>query len=636
MLVLRQKTNQIKRLDDVANKAAELLIRIKTAGEEAVDRLGVKFEDIKKIALGAFALISAAIIKGVAEYRETEEATNSLTRSMINNGIYSKQLRDQYVEQANALANVSKFEGDQIIAAQAALQQQIGSIKITKELTTAILDFATAQKMDVASAAEVVGKSIGTSTNALGRYGIEINTAASETQKMQQAIEGLNNKFGGQALAATDGLGALTMLHKTAMDLLESLGGQLAPVIVQVAQNLRGFSENSDAVSFSINALANTFKFIVSLGYGVIEVFNLIGTTIAGAISTPVEALNQLIQGNFSAAWTAIKTGANDTFETIKTDYQKYQNDINKIWSEGQTQQAANDEAEVAALKETLQRKKELQLQHAQETAIKKQEQDAINRAYDKELDAANHEEDMAQLIVNEDEKNIALASAQQAKLQAEIAHQNQLVTNATTQAGKLKALKAKEALENKLADTTEKKQELEREALQNKNKEMARQQSLGIISGLQGSSNQTLASIGKAAALTQIAIDTPVAVGRALSAFPPPFNFVAAAAVGAAMAAQAAKVAGIPLAEGGVVMPRPGGTQATIGEAGSAEAVIPLDKFPNLLSGGGGGVGITLNVYGGLLGDQSSAHEFAKAIDRELLKLRQNNESSAFDTGVV
>lgn len=618
----------------MANKEASLLLRIKTAGEEAIEKVGIKFEDLKKIALGALGLISAAIIKGVSEYRETEEATNSLTRAMINNGIYSKQLRDQYVEQANALASVSQYEGDQIIAAQAALQQQIGSIKVTKELTQAILDFATAQKMDVASAAEVVGKSIGTSTNALSRYGIEINSNASDTQKMAQAIEGLNNKFGGQALAATDGLGALTMLHKTALDLLESLGGQLAPVIVQVAQSLRSFGEDSSAVSFSLDAIAGSFKLLVSMGYAVVEVFNFVGTTIAGAISTPIEAMTQLIQGNFTEAWQAIKDGATGTFDKLKADYQKYQSDVNAIWASGQEEKKANDQAEVAALEETLRRKQELQLQKAQETAIKQQELNATNRAYEKELDAANHQEDMAQLIMNEEEKKLALADAQMTKLQAEINHQNQLVTQATTTARKLKALKAKEALENRLSDATEKKQELEREVTQNKAKETARQQSLGIIAGLQNSSNTALATIGKAAALTQLAIDTPVAIGRAYAAFPPPFNIGAAAAVGLAMAAQTARVMGVPLAEGGIVMPRPGGTQATIGEAGSAEAVIPLDKYPGLLDGGKGGINIT--VYGGLLGDQSSAYEFAKAIDRELLNLRRNNESTAFETGVV
>jgi phage-related protein len=45
-------------------------------------------------------------------------------------------------------------------------------------------------------------------------------------------------------------------------------------------------------------------------------------------------------------------------------------------------------------------------------------------------------------------------------------------------------------------------------------------------------------------------------------------------------------------LAKGGIVMPRPGGTLATIGEAGQAEAVIPLDKLKGM---GGNGVNVTI-----------------------------------------
>jgi len=51
-----------------------------------------------------------------------------------------------------------------------------------------------------------------------------------------------------------------------------------------------------------------------------------------------------------------------------------------------------------------------------------------------------------------------------------------------------------------------------------------------------------------------------------------------------------------IPFAEGGIVMPRPGGTLAQIGEAGQAEAVIPLDRLERMI---GGGSGVTVNVQG-------------------------------------
>ncbi len=47
-------------------------------------------------------------------------------------------------------------------------------------------------------------------------------------------------------------------------------------------------------------------------------------------------------------------------------------------------------------------------------------------------------------------------------------------------------------------------------------------------------------------------------------------------------------------MAEGGIVKSRPGGTLATLGEAGHDEAVIPLSG-PNALKGLGGGGGTTV-----------------------------------------
>jgi hypothetical protein len=47
-------------------------------------------------------------------------------------------------------------------------------------------------------------------------------------------------------------------------------------------------------------------------------------------------------------------------------------------------------------------------------------------------------------------------------------------------------------------------------------------------------------------------------------------------------------------------------------------------------------GNNITIISYGGLLGSQTEAKEFARAVDKELYKLRQGNESLAFDTSLT
>jgi len=153
-------------------------------------------------------------------------------------------------------------------------------------------------------------------------------------------------------------------------------------------------------------------------------------------------------------------------------------------------------------------------------------------------------------------------------------------------------------------------------------------QATMQSIASLSQSGNKTLAGIGKAAALTQIAIDTPVAIGKALGSAPPPINFGLAALVGAAMAAQAAQVAGVSFATGGIVT---GPTAAMVGDNPSGvEAIVPLEKAGQMGFGGGS---TTLNVYiqGPIMGDSTQAREFAEKIDSELFKLKQQGQSAAF-----
>lgn len=167
-----------------------------------------------------------------------------------------------------------------------------------------------------------------------------------------------------------------------------------------------------------------------------------------------------------------------------------------------------------------------------------------------------------------------------------------------------------------------------------------ARGSFLGAMSSLQDSNNSILAAAGKAAAIAQIIIATGQSAadgfrwGMAIGGPPVAFAFQGLAI--AAGAANVAKVAGVQLAEGGIVPSSSGGTRATIGEGGRAEAVIPLpeDFDPDEPASGAGGDTI-ININGATLGTPEEARRFAVMIDDELLKLRQTNQSVAFDSGV-
>lgn len=119
-------------------------------------------------------------------------------------------------------------------------------------------------------------------------------------------------------------------------------------------------------------------------------------------------------------------------------------------------------------------------------------------------------------------------------------------------------------------------------------------------------------ASAEKAWGIFMALINTAVAVTKALSSAPPPWNIALATAAGIAGAAQVAAIASQPLpalGEGGIVT-KP--TYALMGEKGP-EAVIPLNK-----SSGAGLGNITIIVNGSVMEEEGLARKLGGIIARQ------------------
>jgi hypothetical protein len=132
----------------------------------------------------------------------------------------------------------------------------------------------------------------------------------------------------------------------------------------------------------------------------------------------------------------------------------------------------------------------------------------------------------------------------------------------------------------NQVYETTiaeSKKKSVAWEQLTNQQKMENFTSTMNYISTLSTAKNKALAAVGKAAAISMATVDTFAAGSKALASAPPPLNFVLMGAVIAAGLANVARIVGVKMAQGGIVNPTSGGTQAVIGEAGQAEAVIPL-----------------------------------------------------------
>jgi len=553
----------------MASTEAKLKLKVSTEGEKSIDGLNKSINALAVGGAAAFAALSAVVYKSIEAFADSERGINELTRAMVNNGIYSTDLKNRYLQMAGALEELTGVNDDEIIGAQKILQSYIGQKEITQELLKATLDLAAGKKMSLAAASEIVGKSIGTETDALKKQGIEFDNNTRGAARYESVIAAVEKRHGGLAEEQVKGVGVTKQFHNAVDALLKNMGSRFAPV----------FKRSTELA----------IKFIKAI--------------------TPESAANNL--SKLTRELNAAGARLAEVERMMRTDPKMAELDL-KI-----AQQAYAEKL------------KAVRAYYAQEAALK-QESDAEKR----ETDAQKHQEDLETQIARQEEKlliqqgnyAVELASDQEkesVKLQNQIKLIDEQIKNEDDGAKKLMLLKQKGQLAQKLFEDQLAKQKVKDQT-----------DTFATIATLQTSSNKTLATIGKAAALTQIAIDTPVAVGKAMSAFPPPFNFAAAAAVGAAMAAQAAKVMGVQLADGGIVMPSAGGTQATIGEGGRAEAVIPLPKNFNPDQGLGGG--LTINFNGPLMGDESTATRFAEAIDRKLYDLRKSGNSLAFDEGLT
>ena len=202
-----------------------------------------------------FAALTAEIGLSVHAYAEAEAAANQLNQTLQAQGIAAQKISvvnaegskellgvaEAYKIYAQEVQKVTGLDDDAIIKAQAVAQSFLGQTKVTKELTTAIADLSVGLGIGLEEAATLVGKTIGTQTNAFARQGLVIDDTASKSERLAQVLDFVSGRFSGQAQAANQGLGSLKGLASAFGDLQESIGERFAPVITKAIKYLTDF-----------------------------------------------------------------------------------------------------------------------------------------------------------------------------------------------------------------------------------------------------------------------------------------------------------------------------------------------------------------------------------------------------------
>lgn len=594
---------------------ASLIIRLKDGVSDGLGKIKASLADLANKIPGVaavFAALVATITKATSEYAKQEDSITKLNVALKNSGQFSEKNSQDLQALAESLQHTTGFADDAIIAMQAMALTFGFTTAQVEQLTPRIIDLAAKTGMDLNSAMLAVGKSIELGTSApLKRMGTVVDDTAFKAHDFTGVLKTLDDKFAGTGEA----------MNKTT-------SGQLK-----------------------------------QLGLGIEDIFKAIGKLINGPMTLWIGKFNELTQATaeFLARWanydaSLAETGKTATSlmaiqqkqveqlkdEKVALEAQLQAHEKNNAFIANETEKRARlavvieqlASTEKALTTTTIKAGAERVQAAADEEAARKKAEQIAHKAQIAELDAQtkkilakeNTRADSIKLLsknfTNEQARTIA-ANLSNTEIAEDLDHVKRLEQLGAFNDAKL----VLDSMYNKANEDATKKHR-RWEDLSNEERVANFSQTMSFISSLSSAHNKTLATIGKAAAISVATIDTYQAANKALASAPPPWNFALAGLVVTAGIANVARISGVPLAEGGVVMPRAGGTLATIGEAGSPEAVIPLnDDRAKKMLGGGGGTNIHIHA-GTIVADPLSVRKFATMIDKELFKLERNKIS--------
>lgn len=642
---------------NVRGKMAEtLLLDVKVAVDTAIKAL--KSIEAQTKSLGKtvvvlnqgfelFGKISRSVINPIRDITkaaiEQEKSEKLLADALRARGRYTDALLQKNIDFASSMQKITVFGDEQVLQTQRLLVQYgIEQTKI-EGVTKAIADFASAKKVDLFTATELVGKSIISSTNALSRYGLVVEGAANSTQRAESAISAIAKVFGGAAASEAQSFeGRLKVLSNAWQDVIKNVGLYLIknPLVIKAIQALtdgfvalvplvqeagKNFTKMAQIIADKVQiAYATLTKYVndnktallasaASMGAiaAAIGVYTLavnaatiatVGMTIAGnafvAVSKAIATAWVIATGPLGLAVIAITAVGAAVYGLVKywDDVQARMNIfigflITEFLEKFATVGTVITEVTRFFSKSTADSLTlaiaNLRQYAAEATAQGEEDLARIQEADSLKLEQAN--------FMTETERNILLE-----RLNDKLAHDSARVSSEKAADDKIIANKASfyDTWRGQVTSFKSFQDSTDKERVENM------RSTLQTISTLQTSNNRALAIIGKAAAISMATIDGVVAVQRALAAAPPPYNFALAALVGVATAANIAKIAGVGIGfqEGGIV---PGNSyygDRIAANVNSGEMILTREMQNSLfqqINGGGGATQATvINVY--------------------------------------
>jgi hypothetical protein len=593
------------------------------------------------VAIKGFNLLSSAIGDSVDFLKESvkasaeqEAALNRLAQSLRATGSFSQQAVEDFSQFASELQKTSVF-GDEVVVGQIAIAKSLGATnQQAKDLVQAAANLAATFGGTLEQNVEALGKTLNGVVNRDLKNSIpELKSLGQEALRSGEALEIVNRKFGGAAASELNTYaGQTTSLANAFSDLQEEIGAfvtksEVVGSVISVATGLlqeltqeivdyrteqeraNGTLVETEGSLTSLSQKYATTRDEIEKYQAVIDADKnktLLESLFSFDNAPLAQERVQSLTAELKKLDEQIKKAAEDVAnapvvsELGKGQAEATQQEIDRIKLLGSqrnilTAQSLLDEentrAEAANLSiQNEQSRNEAELQRIIEFETQKKELE-FQLAEEKALQIENDSLRQAELAKIGKDRELAFA---------QIANKNIV----DSEKNKYKSLQDQAFFFKKFEDQTQK------ERVANL------QSTFSQIATLSQSGNKTLAAIGKSAAIANATIDGYAAVQKALASAPPPVNYALATAVGAATAANVAKIAGVNFQNGGIV----GATGASNGPDNqlaairTGEMVLNAEDQKTLFEAIKGG-----SLGGGEIIVQIDGREIARAVRTQL-----------------
>ena len=243
--------------DNASKKFQSASKRIDTSAVKTTKSVGGAGKAMNMLGMAVKAFVALAAIRQFSMWmKETirlaavqEAAINKLNAALSSSGDYSAETSIGLQKFASELQKITTV-GDETSLGIMATIKTLTKLdeEGLKKATKATIGVAKALKMDLNAAAITVGKSIGSSTNALVRYGVMLDATATETEKVAQITEATAGMFEIAKAEANTFSGAVEQLKNSYGDWREEIGLALIQnkTFITMIQQMSGmFSDRS-------------------------------------------------------------------------------------------------------------------------------------------------------------------------------------------------------------------------------------------------------------------------------------------------------------------------------------------------------------------------------------------------------